>query len=53
MEGALGRIGGRMTEAVGPKSNLVRLIDQVDRRAVYGLRDLASRFSNEKGEGHE
>ena len=49
----LGRIGGRVTEAVGPKSNLVRLIDEVDQRAVDGLRDLASRFSNGKGEGHE
>ncbi len=41
----LGRIGGRVSEAVGPKSNLVRLIDEVDQRALDGLRDLAGRFS--------
>ncbi len=29
----LGRIRGRVGEAVGPKSNLVRLIDEVDQRA--------------------
>ncbi len=49
----LGRIGGRMNEAVGPKSNLVRLIDEVDQRALDGLRDLAGRFSSSKGEGDD
>ena len=46
----LGRIGGRVGEAVGPKSNLVRLIDEVDQRALDGLRDLAGRFSSSKGD---
>ena len=49
----LGRIGGRVSEAVGPKSNLVRLIDEVDQRALGGLRDLADRFSGAKSEGDE
>ena len=49
----LGRIGGRMSEAVGPKSNLVRLIDEVDGRALNGLRDLASRFSRPEGADDE
>ena len=42
----LGRIGGRVSDTVGPKSNLIRLIDEVDGRAFDGLRDLASRFSS-------
>ncbi len=46
----LGRIGGRVGEAVGPKSNLVRLIDEVDHRALDGLRDLAGRFSSSKND---
>ncbi len=49
----LGRIGGRVNEAVGPKSNLVRLIDEVDQRALDGLRDLAGRFSDPKGGGDD
>ena len=49
----LGRIGGRVNDAVGPKSNFVRLIDEVDKRAVDGLRDLAGRFSSTKGEEDE
>ncbi len=49
----LGRIGGRVHEAVGPKSNLVRLIDEVDQRALDVLRDLAGRFSNPRGDGDE
>ena len=44
----LGRIGGRVNETVGPKSNLVRLIDEMDQRALAGLRDFAGRFSNTK-----
>ena len=49
----LGRIGGRVGAAVGPKSNLVRLIDEVDQRALDGLRDLAGRFSSSKGDEDE
>ena len=49
----LGRIGGRVSEAVGPKSNLVRLIDEVDHRALNGLRDLAGRFSSAKNDEDE
>ncbi|WP_174300359.1 type II toxin-antitoxin system HicB family antitoxin [Caulobacter sp. S45] len=49
----LGRIGGRVSEAVGPKSNLGRLIDEVDQRALDGWRDLADRFSSAKGDGDE
>ncbi len=49
----LGRLGGRVSEAVGPKSNLVRLIDEVDHRALEGLRDLAGRFSSVRAEGDE
>ena len=44
----LGRLGGRVNEAVGPRSNLVRLIDEVDQRALDGLRDLADRFATSK-----
>ncbi len=49
----LGRIGGRVNEAVGPKSNLVRLIDEVDQQALDGLRNLAGRFSDPKGGGDD
>ena len=49
----LGRVGGRVNRTVGPKSNLVRLTDEVDNRALDGLRDLAGRFSNPKGGGDE
>ena len=49
----LGRIGGQVNRTVGPRSNLVRLIDEVDHRALDGLRDLASRFSASKGGGDE
>ena len=45
----LSRLGGRVSDAVGPTSNLVRLIDEVDQRALEGLRDLAGRFSNSRG----
>ena len=45
----LGRIGGRVSDAVGPRSNLLRLIDEVDQRALDGLRDLAGRFTSPKG----
>ena len=45
----LGRIGGRVNETAGPKFNLGQLIDEVDQRALDGLRDLASRFSHPKG----
>ena len=49
----LGRIGGRVNEAVGPKSHLVQLIDEVDQRAMDGLRELASRFSSPKEDGDD
>ena len=49
----LGCVGGKVSEVIGPTSNLVRLIDEVDQRALDGLRDLAGRFSSGKVAGDE
>ena len=45
----LGRVGSRVSRTVGLKSNLGRLIDEVDQRALDGLRDLVGRLTEPRG----
>ena len=46
----LGRVGGQVNRTVGAKSNLGRLIDEVDRKALDGLHDLVGRFTSAKSQ---